>query len=60
MDAENAVNVPIRNSAFSVSTQAECFLITIIFEINNQILVMRAYIKADAHLNLCSFKHVRT
>ncbi len=21
-------------------------------------LVMRAYIKADAHLNLCSFKHV--
>jgi hypothetical protein len=28
------------------------------FEIKNQILVKRADIKADAHLNLCGFKHV--
>ncbi len=52
--------IPIRNSRFLVSThtQVECFLITITFQINNQILVMRADIKADAHLNLCGFKHV--
>ncbi len=49
---------PIRNSAFLVSTQVECFQITINFEINNKILVVMAYIKADAHLNLCGFKHV--